>query len=164
MSADRIAQYKTIAIVASCLGLFTACGIGYRNSAPPPPPPPEPSSSEIDLSPNPLEFAPTVVGSVSATQTLTITNHGQIPITFTAAIVGGYPTSFLVQHETCTAAPLAPEDQCAITVAFRPKVAKPAVGDLYIHSQRPVPFTVRLLGTGLATKPPPSTEPPWPIP
>jgi hypothetical protein len=143
MPADRIAQYKTIASVASCLGLFTACGLGVRTNQPPPPP--EPPPSDVSLSADSIDFAPTTIGSASAPQQISVTNHGSLPISFQVFSLNG---SFVVRHHTC-AVPLQPNTQCTVEVVFHPRVPRPTSSTLILRSQGSVFLKVELHGTGM---------------
>jgi hypothetical protein len=149
----RIPLYRMIAIVASCLGLFTACGIGYHPSEPPPPEPPQ---SEISLSADALEFPPTVIGSVSAPQDLIVTNHGTLPVLFEGFVMG--TAEFRIQKQTCNK-PLPPGGQCTVTVVFKPVRTRPLLSTLWLRSRGSIFMKIPLDGSALdkaSTPPAPS--------
>ena len=92
------------------------------------------------LSPATLTFADQLVGSTSATQTVTLTNAGTAKLT-----VGTITTTADFTHpsKTCTAT-LAAGSSCNINVAFAPKAAGALSGTLTVGTNG----TVALSGTG----------------
>jgi hypothetical protein len=94
------------------------------------------------LSPLTLSFADQLVGSTSATQTVTLTNAGTAKLT-----VGTITTTADYTHpsKTCTAT-LAAGSSCTISVAFAPKSTGPLTGTLTVGTNG----TVALSGTGIA--------------
>jgi hypothetical protein len=142
---DRIPLYRTIAIVASCVGLFTACGIGYHG-------PPQPPRPNIVLSTSYLQFADTPIGATSAPQVVTVTNHSNRPITFDS-VVARLPADFPIQTQTCLTT-LAPDARCSVTISFRPTRHTRLDSQLLFSGQGQQFLWVYLTGTGLKTPPP----------
>lgn len=75
------------------------------------------------VTPNPLQFPNTVVGKVSAVQTLSVRNNQTVPMTFSGASLGGL---FGAQYQltaatTCSAAPIASGGTCVIALTFNPQ-------------------------------------------
>lgn len=93
------------------------------------------------LSPATLTFADELVGSTSATQTVTLTNAGTGAVT-----VGPIATTADFTHpsKTCTAT-LAAGSSCTISVAFAPRTAGVLTGTLTVGTNG----TVALSGTGI---------------
>jgi hypothetical protein len=97
-----------------------------------------------DLSSASLTFAGTIVGQLSAGQTVTLTNSGGVPLTSIAISVSGA----FQQTNDCTAS-LAAGSSCAVSVVYAPTETGSQTGTLTVsdalHTQ-----TVALAGTGIA--------------
>lgn len=98
-------------------------------------------SASSGLSPATLTFGDQLVGSTSATQTVTLTNAGTAKLT-----VGAITTTpdFTHPSKTCTAT-LAAGSSCTISVAFAPKSTGSVTGTLTVGTNG----TVALSGTGI---------------
>jgi len=98
-------------------------------------------SASTGLSPATLTFGDQLVGSTSATRTVTLTNAGTAAVT-----VGAITTTADFTHpsKTCTAT-LAAGSSCTISVAFAPKAAGVFTGTLTVGTNG----TVALSGTGI---------------
>jgi hypothetical protein len=94
------------------------------------------------LFPASLTFADQLVGSTSATQTVTLTNGGTAKLTVGTITI---TPDFTHPSKTCTAT-LAAGSSCTISVAFAPKSAGPVTGTLTVGTNG----TVALSGTGFA--------------
>ncbi len=71
--------------------------------------------------PNPVEFGTATAGQQGSTQTVTLTNNGQLPGGFFVAVVsGGDVASFRLLHENCTGVPLDPAASCTAQFASSP--------------------------------------------
>jgi phospholipase C len=90
--------------------------------------------------------APVLLGSASAAQTVTLTNHSTSPLSITTiSAVGDYADT-----TTCTSS-LAASDSCNISVKFVPSTSGIRYGNLVVADNDPSsPQTVRLTGTGTA--------------
>ena len=93
------------------------------------------------LYPTTLTFADQLVGSTSATQTVTLTNAGTAKLTVGTITT---TTDFTHPSKTCTAT-LAAGSSCTISVAFAPKAAGALSGTLTVGTNG----TVALSGTGI---------------
>lgn len=72
------------------------------------------------LSPPTLKFPSTKVGTISASQTVTLKNTGNAPLAITSITVGGTgASSFKILSKTCGSS-LAATASCTFTVAFKP--------------------------------------------
>jgi hypothetical protein len=96
------------------------------------------------LSATSLTYAGTIVGQLSAAQTVTLTNSGGVPLNSIAVSVSGA----FQQTNACTAN-LAANSSCAISVVYAPTQTGSQTGTLTVsdalHTQ-----TVALAGTGIA--------------
>jgi hypothetical protein len=96
------------------------------------------------LSVTALSFPNMVIGQLSAAQTVTLTNSGDVPLTAIAISVSGA----YQQTNDCTTS-LAANSSCAISVQFDPSVTGTQTGTLTIYDALRTQ-TVALSGTGLA--------------
>lgn len=95
------------------------------------------------LSPTSLSFPATIEGQLSAAQTVTLTNNGDVPLTSISAWTSsGYQTS-----NNCNGG-LATHSSCVISVVFAPTVAHSQPGTLSVADEFQTQ-TVTLSGTGL---------------
>jgi hypothetical protein len=105
----------------------------------------------ISLSPTALNFAAQVVGTTSATQTVTLTNTSGSVLNIASIVANGD----FAKTTTCGAT-LAQAASCAISVTFTPTIAGSELGSLVITSNAgSSPNTVSLGGTGTSTTSPP---------
>jgi hypothetical protein len=95
------------------------------------------------LSPTTLSFAGTVIGQISAAQTVTLTNSGGEPLTSIATSASG---PFRVSSNCTTQ--LAASSSCAISVVYAPTAAGAQTGTLTVSDALRTQ-TVALAGTGL---------------
>jgi phospholipase C len=93
-----------------------------------------------------LTYPTLLLGSTSAPQTVTITNHGKTTLSLTGiSTVGDFADT-----STCESI-LAPSGSCNISVTFTPTTSGIRYGNLIIADNDPsTPQTVRLTGTGTA--------------
>ncbi|WP_161570972.1 choice-of-anchor D domain-containing protein [Granulicella sibirica] len=109
------------------------------------------SAPSLLLAPLSVDFGTILVGTPS-TQTVTVTNNGLVPVTFTAiTLTGDY-----AQTSDCPApnATLPTNSTCTIQVTFTPTAAGPRPGVLSVStSASTLPLTVTLTGTGTLTQP-----------
>lgn len=74
----------------------------------------------LTLAPTTLAFTSTELGTSSPTQTVTLTNGSeQMPITG-LGLGGAAPHDFVIEHDGCTGADLAPGATCSFDVSFTP--------------------------------------------
>jgi hypothetical protein len=73
----------------------------------------------LDLSAMSVDFGSQPIGSVSATQSVIVSNTGTGPLTVSASLAGGHPGDFRIVSDGCTTA-IAPDTDCSIGVAFAP--------------------------------------------
>jgi hypothetical protein len=95
----------------------------------------------ITISPGPLTFPRQTIGTVSAAQTLAVTNAGITPLAIDDIAISGD----FSQTNNC-AASLAPSDACAVTVHFSPTASGTQTGNLTVTTSG-VPMIVPLTGT-----------------
>ena len=124
---------------------------------------PSPVLSISPPPPGPLAFGNVTVGSFSAFQTVTLTNAGNAPLTFSGSVVASSASTlkvsptvtgeFVVNTATATPCPATlpaapgPGNSCTIEVKFEPTVVGPATGTLGISSDGGS-ATLNLTGTG----------------
>ena len=98
----------------------------------------------VGLAPTSLSFGNVGIGSVSAAQTVTVTNRGAAPLSIGSAGT----TGDFGQTSGCDAA-IAPGASCAIKVTFAPTTPGSRVGLLTLNDNAPgSPHSVPLAGTG----------------
>jgi hypothetical protein len=144
----------TLAIVAACIGLFSACGIGGRNNYVPPPPPP---LAPIDVSPHTLTFNLTPVGSTSPAQQLTLKNTSAQPIVIEGirlSITDSFTKTTDCGHQ------LAAGQSCTIAIAFNPQSEGSMGAQINVFSLGFQHLIVLLHGTATPRPQPPQNTPP----
>ncbi|HEV7483300.1 MAG TPA: choice-of-anchor D domain-containing protein [Solirubrobacterales bacterium] len=105
----------------------------------------------IEATPNPADFGALTVGAVGATQTITVTNSGNIPAGFFIGIVaGGDSASFQLLSENCTGAELMPSSSCTAQVRFRPQDAGPKAAYMAFFGDNDGGAMIGLKGEGVA--------------
>ncbi len=101
-------------------------------------------------SPNPADFGTATTGQQGLTQTVTLTNIGDLPTGFFVAVVsGGDVASFKLLHENCTGHPLDPAASCTAQVRFQPDSSGPKEAQLSFFGDQDGGAQVNLTGTGL---------------
>jgi len=104
------------------------------------------------LSPNILNFGPVPLSSLSATQTVTLTNTGAVPLDVTSLAVGGLNAGdFTISDDTCPQDPatLAPGAGCTISLVFVPSLAAAESASLTISDNTSTGAqTIALAGSG----------------
>lgn len=103
------------------------------------------------LSPaSPAVFPTTPQGTLSAPETVTVTNGGQRDLMLTGLSFGGAdPGDFVVTSDGCQG-PVAPDESCRLTIAFAPEAQGTRTANLLIASNDLAndPLQVALTGTG----------------
>jgi hypothetical protein len=116
------------------------------------------TSPNIQVNHNTLSFPSLTVGKAGPTQTVTVTNTGNGPLTIGALSIPGpsinspNPHSFTRTAGNCSNAVLAPNGSCTVTVRFLPSARGALSAQLSIPAT-PTGVTVSL--NGQATAPPP---------
>ncbi len=105
---------------------------------------------EVTLTPTSLSFGNQLVGTTSATQSVTVENTGTSDLTVTLVDLA-VGTEYAIATEDCTtSSPIAPSGTCTIDVEFSPTTTGLLTDDLQITSDAPTSVdTVPLDGTGI---------------
>jgi hypothetical protein len=108
-------------------------------------------------SPTSLSFGNQNTGSTSATQSITLTNTGTLPLYISAAAIGGTNASdFVKWSDTCTGATVAPNATCTVAISFAPGASGTRNATLTFSDNAPGGSqSVALSGTGVTPPPPP---------
>ena len=102
------------------------------------------NGADITLSPTSLPFGTQAVGTISAAQTVTLTNAGTVALTITRISTSGQ----YAQTNTCVS-PIAGGASCTINVTFNPTTIGAHNNTLTITDNATgSPKTVSLTGTG----------------
>jgi hypothetical protein len=104
------------------------------------------------LSTSALAFGNVPINTISAPQTVTVTNAGTVPLVFTSISVGGPNQARFLQTNNCPigGAGLAPNASCTITVTFQSNRRAARSATLTIRDNAAnSPQTVALTGTGI---------------
>ena len=136
-----------LAVLASCFFLIAGCSGGGSSSVP--------SVTALTLSSNTVAFAPQVTGTSASPSTVTLTNAGNTPISFSSiALASSFgQTSFSLTSTCSTTAPLPAGSSCTLTFGFTPTAAFAFTVTVTIADNVPgSPQTITLTGTG--TPPP----------
>jgi hypothetical protein len=107
------------------------------------------------LSATGLTFAPQVLGTTSAAQTVTVTNTGTGNLIILGVTISGTNASdFAKSADTCTGATVVPSGACTVSVTITPSLVGPESASLDFFDIAPNnPQTVTLTGTGKGTSP-----------
>ena len=94
----------------------------------------------------------TSIGTTATAGTVMVTNRGGSAATVTSVSIGGTNAAdFTVSNQTCTAGPIATDDDCTISIQFGPKAVGSRSATLTIQGPAPVGTrNVSLAGTGEA--------------
>ncbi len=103
----------------------------------------------VAAAPTALSFAPVVIGQTSATQTVTVTNSGDVSVPLNAPRVSS--PDYAVAGSSC-ASTLNPKSSCAVNVSFTPTARGDRSATLQLTSSQSgvASATVALDGRGLA--------------
>ncbi|HEV2379055.1 MAG TPA: choice-of-anchor D domain-containing protein [Terriglobia bacterium] len=105
-------------------------------------------TSQLTFNPSSLTFPSQLVGTRSTPMTLTMTNTGDVTVTF-FSILGNDPTHFL-QTNTCGTT-LAPNASCTFSVTFSPTATGLVSSSITLRDDAPGnPQSISLSGTGAA--------------
>ena len=101
-----------------------------------------------DLSGTTLTYSAAVVGSTSASQGVTLTNNGGLPLTITSIVVGGANSGDFASTNTC-ASPIAPTAHCSINATFTPTAGGARTATITVTDNASTsPQVITLQGTG----------------
>lgn len=104
------------------------------------------STSTLTLSQTTLPFNNVAVGTTSPAETITATNDGTTPITFSNITASGAYS----ESDDCTKAPLQPTTNCTISVTLTPTTVGQTIGALELYDDAPgSPQEVLLTGNGV---------------
>jgi len=107
------------------------------------------SAATDAISTTTLAFPSTVMGQLSAAQTVTLTNTGGVPLSAISVLVSGTNAADFQLTNPCTTS-LGANSSCVISVQFDPSTSGSEKGALTISSSASdSPKTVSLSGTGL---------------
>jgi hypothetical protein len=99
----------------------------------------------------PADFGAVTVGATSATQTIVVSNNGNVPTSFFIGIVaGGDAGSFKLLDENCTGALLMPAASCEAHIRFAPQAAGPKSARLAFFGDSEGGAMIALSGEGVA--------------
>jgi hypothetical protein len=138
------------------VGVWVACGGGGGGGGGSPPPASAPVAS---LSPASLSFGTQALGTVSAKQSVTVTNTGNAVLTIGGVYLLPAGETAFSAYNGCDSTPnLAPGANCSIQVTFSPTVAGPLSASLSINDNAPgSPQTAGMTGTGVLPPTSPGT-------
>lgn len=143
----RNAPVRLFATALVVGAVWIACGGGGGGGSSTPPV----TAPGASLQPTTLTFAQQNVGSISASQTVTLTNVGTAALGISGIVLGGTNSADFAQTSSCSST-LPAGSNCALTVTFTPtapgtRTASISVSDNATGS----PQTVTLTGTGAPT-------------
>jgi uncharacterized repeat protein (TIGR03803 family) len=110
----------------------------------------------VSLSPGVLNFGSQELGTVSAAQTVTVSNVGNQPLTFSSITISGSfgfgnPPAQPPSPTCSVSTPLAPGSNCVVYITFGPAVTGPLSGLLsFTDNALGSPQNLDLSGTGIA--------------
>jgi len=101
------------------------------------------------VAPSALDFGLVAVNATSAAQTVTLSNTGTLPLTYSLTLAGTNNTDFSVLANPCVAT-VAVGSSCTISVTFKPSASGPESASLSIHTNdnANLTLTVSLTGAG----------------
>lgn len=104
------------------------------------------SQTSVSVSPASLTFSGQPMQTVSAPQTVSVTNTGSVALNVSLSITGNFQ-----ETDTCSGQPIPPNASCQVDVTFAPSQTGSLAGTLDIYGNfASGAFTVALSGTGLA--------------
>ena len=110
-------------------------------------------SPNVGLAPTSLNFGSQIVGTTSASQTVTLTNTGNTNLNAPTITVIGTNSADFKQTNTCSGS-IVPQAACTISLTFTPSLFAAESATLNIADNAPTsPQAVPLSGTGIANGP-----------
>jgi hypothetical protein len=114
-------------------------------------------TSPLTLSPAALSFSSLLVGTESASKTITLTNHESESESFALALTSSLPAVDFIDNSNCSAGVIPGNSSCLIYVNFTPSSISPTTrtGTLTVTDSAPggSPLTASLTGSATATNP-----------
>lgn len=108
------------------------------------------NTSTVTLSAASLAFGNQAVGTASPIQSVTVTNSGTTPLTFSSIVASGD----FFESDTCTRAALQPGSNCIIQVVFAPSAAIASIGTITLTDNGSgSPQVITTTGTGILQPP-----------
>jgi hypothetical protein len=133
------------------IGVWVACGGGGSGGVSSSPAP------AVGLSPTSLTFASQNVGTISAAQSVTLSNNGNATLSISNIAISGTNSGDFAQTNACGSSLVAGAD-CAINVTFKPAATGARSASLAITDNASgSPQTVSLSGMGASAPTPPGT-------
>lgn len=125
-------------VVWYCRRWLTVALLGWMTALP------VAAAPDVSLSPASIAFGPVLVGTVGASQVVTLTNVGTSDLTILFIITDGD-----YSRSTNCSAGLIAGGKCTISIAFTPGGVGERPGTLYVHTDAPnSPHVVNLTGSG----------------
>jgi hypothetical protein len=107
----------------------------------------------VTATPDPAAFGEAGVGTLGALHTLTLTNSGELPVSFFLAFVsGGDVSSFRMVEENCTGRVIAPTETCTALIRFTPAAAGTRKATVSFFGAGEGALQIPLSGVGIAAK------------
>lgn len=131
--------------------LAMACGATAITAAAEPAKKPPPSS--LVITPASLKFGKIELGAKSPAQSVTITNKGSAPVTFSASAEGFDFINVTTGCYSETGTTLAPGASCILTVRFEPSYSGLRTSAIKVFSERRLIASVPIKGIGLQLTP-----------
>lgn len=114
--------------------------------------------AQLEPATNPVEIGAATVGGAPTTQTIALTNNGNLAGAFYIAVIaGGDIGSFQIVSEDCTGEPIAPGAGCSVEVRFTPQKVGVRNARLALFGDSEGGTMVALRGEGLAPPSPGGT-------
>ncbi|MDP8971340.1 MAG: choice-of-anchor D domain-containing protein [Actinomycetota bacterium] len=113
-----------------------------------------PAEPAVAVDPNPIDFGPQVVGTVSDVRLATVTNVGDAPLSIdSVTLETPTPGEHVINAEGCSGAPLAPGESCIVAMRFTPAAGGIRGGALVLTDDAPdSPQRVLVVGLGLVPR------------
>ena len=110
-----------------------------------------PATPIASVTPAALAFANQNVATTSASQAITVTDTGPLPLVVSGVTVTGTDAASFTATPAAGCASVAPASSCTVNVTFAPTTAGAKAATVTISDNAPgSPHTVRLTGTGVA--------------
>jgi alpha-tubulin suppressor-like RCC1 family protein len=117
-----------------------------------------------DAQPATLSFAAQRAGTTSASQSVTITNTGSMPLSVRPNVIGG-SRDFVVSRDECSGVDVTPGSGCSLDIVFAPTALPPAAGSIqsrsaliWLAANIPSPLSVSLTGIAFSDDTPPAVS------
>lgn len=112
-----------------------------------------PGSAEVSLSATHLDFGQIPVGQSSDAQTVTLTNTGNAPLTFTSIVLAGADPHSFAMLDGCGDEAVAPGESCTIEATFLPAIEGPLTATIVLTDDASdSPQSIVLNGAGIGPK------------